>query len=90
MAFGLSDKSGAVQVSALVYTMGAEAKDILASFGLSAEDGIDYDVVKIRFECHFVHRRNPIYKRARFNSRTQQPGETVDSFVTSLYNLAEH
>ena len=28
--------------------------------------------------------------RARFNQQIQQPGETVDSFVTALHSLAEH
>ena len=81
MVFGLSKKSGAVQVSALVYTMGAEAEDILASFRLSAEDGSDYDVVRERFERHFVHWHNSIYERARFNSMMQQQGESVDCTV---------
>lgn len=90
VASGLAEKTGAVQVSALVYTMGAEAEDILTSFGLSAGDGDDYDTVKERFQGHFVHRRNPIYERARFNTRRQEPGESVDSFLTALYCLAEH
>ena len=29
-------------------------------------------------------------KRARFNQRHQKEGETVESFTTSLYSLAEH
>ena len=31
-----------------------------------------------------------IYERAKFNLRRQEPGESVDSFITSLYGLAEH
>ena len=79
-----------MQVSTLVYTMGVEAEDILTSFKLPAKDGSTYNVVKDRFERHFVHRRNPIYERVCFNSRMQQPVESVDSSVTSLYNLVEH
>ena len=29
------------------------------------------------------------FKRARFNMRVQQEGESVDSFITDLYTLAE-
>ena len=90
VASSLHEKDGAVQVSALVYTMGSEAEDILTSFRLSEADSTNYDTVKDRFQAHFVHRRNPIYERARFNKRIQEPGETVDSFVTALYCLAEH
>ena len=43
-----------------------------------------------RFQRHFVSRRNIIFERAKFNSRKQEDGETADSFITSLYGLAEH
>ena len=42
------------------------------------------------FDGHFVKRRNVIYERARFNQRVQEPGESVDAFITALYGLAEH
>ena len=78
------------QVNTLVYSMGDEADDILRSFGFSTDDGKKYDVVKAKFDGHFVKRRNVIYKRARFNQRVQEPGESVDAFITALYGLAEH
>ena len=34
--------------------------------------------------------RNVIYESAKFNSRRQQDGETVDQFVTALHTLAEN
>ena len=34
--------------------------------------------------------RNVIYEHAKFNSRGQQDGESVNQFVTELYILAEH
>ena len=37
-----------------------------------------------------MKRRNVIYERARFNSRKQLQGETVDSFATDLFCLAEY
>ena len=47
-------------------------------------------MVKQCFQDHFVQCQNPVYERARFNQQTQQPGETVDSFITALHSLAEH
>ena len=70
--------------------MGDEADDILRSFGLSADDAKKYDVVKGKFDSHFIKRRNVIYERARFNQRRQEAGESVDCFVIALYGLAEH
>ena len=39
---------------------------------------------------HFVRRRNPIFERAKFNQRRKEEGEPADSFIMSLYCLAEH
>ena len=67
-----------------------EADDIFYSFGLTKADRKKYDTVSNKFEVHFVKRRNPIYKRAKFNMHQQEEGEPVDLFRTSLYRLAEH
>ena len=67
--------------------MGDKADDVLRSFTLSADDMKKYDVVKEKFDHHFVKKRNII---AKFNMRKQEEGESVDSFVTALYALAEH
>ena len=73
--------------------MGDQADDILQSFNFNADEGEhekSYDSVKKKFDEHFVPKRNVIYERSVFNSRKQQPGEAVDSFITSLYTLVEH
>ena len=70
--------------------MGEEADDILYSFGLTEDERKSCTTVPTKFEAHFVKRRNPIYERAKFNMRRQEEGESVDSFITSLYRLAEH
>ena len=89
-ASGLAEKEEEAQVNTLVYSMGDEADDILRSFRLSEEDDKKYSVVKAKFDGHFVKRRNVIYERAKFNQRCQEPGESVDSFITALYGLAEY
>ena len=89
LASGLSEKKEASQVNALIYTMGDDADDILGSLGLSEEDKGKNDVVKDKFQAHFVKNINVIYERAKFNRRCQHEGETVDQFVTALHTLAE-
>ena len=69
---------------------GRRSSDIIRSFGFSTDDGKKYDVVKAKFNGHFVKRRNVIYERARFNQRVQEHGESVDAFITALYGLVEH
>ena len=89
-ASGLNKSDSESQVNTLLYTMGSKSDDIMPTFGLSAEDAAKYDVVKDKFDKHFVKRRNVIYERAKFNRRKQESGESVDTFITDLYGLAEH
>ena len=77
------------QVNMLIYSMGDEADDILQSFGMSADDRKKYNAVKNKFEGHFIIKRNMIFERACFNMRVQTEGESVDTFITDLYTLAE-
>ena len=70
--------------------MGDQADDILHAFNLSEEDAKKYNVVKNKFDGYFIKRRNVIFERAKFNMRKQEEGEIVDSFITALYELAEH
>ena len=50
----LDEKEKATQVNALIYAMGDEADDIITGFGLTDVEKRDNDVVKNKFEGHFV------------------------------------
>ena len=90
LASALDEKEKVTQVNALIYAVGDEADDIMTCFGLTDQEKTDYDVVKTKFDGYFVVRRNAIFERAKFNRRSQEEDESVDSFITSLYCLAEH
>lgn len=90
MASGLEKEEEESQVNTLIYSMGSEADDIIQSLGIPATDQKKYDVVKKKLEDFFIIKRNVIFERAKFNLRNQQEGETVDVFITDLFNLAEH
>ena len=77
------------QVNTLIYSMGDEGDDILQSFGMIADDRKKYNAVKNKFEGHSIIKRHVIFERARFNMRVQTEGESVDTFITDLYTLAE-
>ena len=70
--------------------MGEQADDIFISFELTTEEEKNYEEVKKKFENHFIVKRNVIFERAKFNSRNQREGESVDSFFTDLYGLARY
>ena len=89
-ASGLFEKSEEVQVNTLLYSMGDEADDILSTFGLTDTQKKEYKTIKDKFFEFFIAKRNIVYERAKFNRRKQEDNESVDGFVTDLYNLAEH
>ncbi|KAJ8879061.1 hypothetical protein PR048_019667 [Dryococelus australis] len=86
---GLSEKSGEMQVSTLIYILGQEARDIMNSFNLSDKESASYEAVVKRFKSHFIPKRNVIYERVKFNLRSQPANESVDTFITALHLLAE-
>ena len=86
---GLKTKSEEHQVNALIYIMGDKADDILCSFGLSEDKKKVYNTVREKIDSYFEPRHNVIFERAKFNQRKQQQGESVETFVTDLYCLAD-
>ena len=88
-ASGLKKKAEEDQVHTLLYVMGDQVEDIFTSFHLDDADKKDYAKVIGKFDQHFVLKKNVVYERAKFNSRFQQQGETVEEFISSLHVLAE-
>ena len=74
----------------LLYTMGEEAEDTLLSTKISESDQKDYDKVIAKFDSFFQVRKNVIFERARFNRRCQKQDESVEQFITCLYQLSEN
>jgi len=87
---GLSSEDDKCQISVLLYCMGEEAEDILVSTNISDDDRKRYDSVIAKFDAFFKVRKNIIFEQARFNRRNQKEGESVEQFITSLYNLAKY
>lgn len=80
---------GSVLVSSLVYAMESEAEKILASFSFeNEEDKEKFDVVLSKFEEYFIPKWKLIHERTCFYQRNQLPGEKVETYIRSLYELA--
>ena len=86
----LHKEDGDIQVATLIYTMGKDADHLLQSFDLSATDSKDFNKVLEKFDKYFIPKKNIIHERAKFHSRKQNSGETVESFIRALHELAEH
>ena len=74
LASGLSEDSN---VSTLLYCMGQEGEETLASITITTADREQYDRVLAQFDSFFNVRRNVIFERAKFN---RSPSSTVNQW----------
>ena len=94
LATELDKKEQAVQVSTLIYVMGAQADKIYSQFVFPAATEAlptpqnDYNTVLKLFDAHFIPKRNVIHERAKLYGRKQQKGESVEQFLRALRDLA--
>ena len=65
--------------------MGKEADDTLLPIKISNDDKKEYDKVIAKFDSFFKLRKNAIFERAKFNRRCQKQDESVEQFITCLY-----
>ena len=49
-----------------------------------------FDIVLAKFDAYFIPRKNTIHERTKFYQRSQHAGESVESFIRSLHDLATH
>ncbi|XP_029163411.1 uncharacterized protein K02A2.6-like [Nylanderia fulva] len=84
-----SKKSKKEKIDLLCYVMGEKSEEIFSQVVPDLSDATTYETVKKKFDEYFTARENVVFERFKFNSRIQQPEESVDSFITALYTLAE-
>ncbi len=89
-ASGLSGESEPRQVSTLLYCLGEEANDVLASTNITEEEKKVFLTVMEKLDGFFKVRHNVIFERARFNMRNQLPGEAAEKYIAELYRLADN
>ncbi len=91
-ATDLSTKSKEVQSSTFLDVIGPDADDLVTKTFQFAdgEDKDDVTVLIAKFDERFKDKKNITMERHRFNTRVQQHGETIDSFVTDLKAISNN
>ena len=69
------------QVSSLLYCLGEEGEDVLLALKIVDKAKVKYDEVIHAFDAYFGVRKNVIFERAKFNSRNQRDGESVEQYA---------
>ena len=69
----------------LLYQAGEATQEI---FETLPETGDDYATAQAKLDQYFSPKKNVNYQVFQFRQAVQQPGETVDQFVTRLRKLA--
>ena len=81
-----------MQVSTLIYAMGPEAEDILASFGQSDDESKDYEDFMNKFDGYFIQLKNHIFRTSEVqpeSSSGNRNGRSVrNSFLRSCRALS--
>lgn len=70
--------------------MGEKTKDVPPSLRFTGEPLLKYCAIKKAFEDHFIVKRNTIYDRRKFHSRTQEQNEAVGNFIADRPSLAKY
>ena len=69
--------------------MKEDAEEVLTSSNITEDNKKNYDEVIAKFKEFFRIRRNVIFERARFNRRNQLEEESIEQYITALYELVE-
>ena len=85
LASGLSGKDAKVQAATFLHVAGPEALEVYNTFTWDEDnDKSKVDKISEKFDQYCNPRKNITWERHKFNTRNQQPGESVDQYVTDL------
>ena len=86
----LNTQSTDYQTAMLLNSIGTEALKVYNGFVFAPDESRDVTHIIRKFDEHIIGQLNETYERYKYNCRNQTPGESVDSFVTALRNLAKN
>ena len=89
IATGLDGKDKSLRVATLLTCLGPDAIELFDGFTFAAEaDKEDAAKILEKFENYCKGETNETYERYKFNTRVQESGESIDTYLSSLRTLA--
>jgi hypothetical protein len=88
-AVELEKKPEKKQCAVLLHTIGEEAMEVYDTFNLAEGEKQTISSIMQKFADHFIPLKNITYERHKFFTRSQQPGETFDMFLTAIKGLSK-
>ena len=90
LASGLAEKAAGVQAATFLHVAGPEALEVYNTFSWTTDDDKNkVDKIMEKFDQYCNPRKNVTWERHKFNTHNQQPGETIDQYVTDLKTKAQ-
>ena len=87
---GLDTKENPLRVATLLTCLGPDAIELFDGFTFAEDaDKEDPDKIIEQFENYCVGENNETYEHYRFNTRVQELGESIDTYLSSLRTLAK-
>lgn len=87
-ASGCTARDAEVQAADLLHCIGEEAREIMDTLGLTADEMKKPETILAKFEEYFVPKANTSVERHKFNTKVQQSGENFDTFLNELKKIA--
>lgn len=85
----LSKQPEEYQIALFLYSIGTEATKTFNTFDLSEENKHSLKAIIDTFDKFVIGQRNKTYERYKFNSRSQQEGESVSAYIIEIRSLAQ-
>ena len=90
IATGVNAKEEATQVATLLSIIGNDGLDTYNAFSWAAEgDKLKIETVINKFEAFCSPKKNAVYERYVFNTRSRKEQEPIDAYATNLRLLAD-
>ena len=90
IATGLDGKDKSLRVATLLTSLGPDAIELFDGFTFAAEaDNEDPAKILETFENYCICETNETYEHYKFNTRVQESGKSIDTYLSSLRTLAK-